>query len=543
MFARSFALLILLHTLACAPAQTADDGGASDPPGAELPAAQCELAPVTAGPAWLRDGVGYQIWVRSLADEDGDGVGDLRGILGHLDYLNDGQPGGQDLGVDVLWLSPIFASPSDHGYDATDYRKVQPAYGTRADLEALVKACHARGMKVMLDLVLNHCSSKHPWFLEAAQGPGSARRAWFSWRDADPGWTQPWGKSGTWHQAGGAWYYGLFSPHMPDLAVSEPAVEAELTDIAKFWLDAGVDGFRLDAARYLVETGGGEGQADTPGTHAFWKRFRAAMEKHKPDTALVGEVWTTTETVATYLSGDELHATFDFGGQSALAKAVELRDSVFWRSNLCKTAVVKDGLWGRFAGNHDMPRLADATGGGALHKVVLAAVLLAPGTPWIYYGDELALPSGEEGGDRRYRLPMPWTPEGPGHGFSVGQPWMAPPAAYGKLSVQTQQADPDSVLRWVRRLIALRRVQPALRQGPARLLEVTGDAAFDVAVLQLGDHAHGKGSRALLVLNFGDDGAWEVPAAWRQGASRVLSLAASASASSVAAPGVGLWVW
>ncbi len=529
------------------------DGSTGDATAFSPVPARCTLGVPAASPAWLRDGVGYQIWVRSFADSDGDGIGDLKGILSKLDYLNDGKPGGDDLGVDVLWLSPIFVSPSDHGYDTTDYAAIQPAYGTQADLKALLDAAHKRGVRVMLDLVLNHCSDIHPWFQQAGASASSPYRPWFSWRADNPGWTQPWGKSAVWHKhAKGGYYYGLFWQGMPDLNLAHEPAAAALEQIAKDWVALGVDGYRLDAARYLIETGGGAGQADTAPTHAFWKRLRKALVAVNPNVALVGEVWTNTKTVATYLQGDELHGAFDFDSCGGLRKAIELHAAGAWRTPLCDSSAVAGGVWGRFAGNHDMPRLADTATTPGMLKLALAAVLLLPGTPWIYQGDELGLPSGPDGGDRRYRLPLPWTPQAPGFGFTSGTPWMAVPASYGAKSVATQASDAFSALRWVRRLVALRAATPALRHGPARVLALDQtfqrDIDSDAVVVQLGELTGGQAGRALVVLNFSADKAVVVPSALLAGAERVLGFVGTgaedkALAATVSAPGVGVWRW
>jgi glycosidase len=213
-------------------------------------------APAAPDGRWARDAIGYEIFVRSFSDSDGDGVGDLPGLTARLDYLNAGDPGSDaDLGVDLLWLMPITASPSYHGYDVTDYRAVAADYGTLADFDALVAAADARGIRVITDLVINHTSSAHPWFLDARSGPAAAHRDWYVWRDAFADWQRPWGGGPVWYPAGGAWYYALFWQGMPDLNFQTPAVRAEMAAIAAFWLDRGAAGLRLDAARDLVETG------------------------------------------------------------------------------------------------------------------------------------------------------------------------------------------------------------------------------------------------------------------------------------------------
>jgi glycosidase len=245
------------------------------------PAASAPVPP--AGPdEWWNGAVFYEVFVRSFADSDADGSGDLKGLVAHLDYLS-------DLGVDALYLMPVFESPSSHGYDVTDYERVNREYGTEADLAALLEAAHRRGMKVILDLPLNHTSERHPWFREAASSPASPRREWYEWSPRNPGWGQPWDlNTPAWHRYGREYYYGLFSGSMPDLNYRNPAVRQEMKRIVHLWLDRGVDGFRLDAVRFLVETGPMRGQVSTPETHAYLKELSAWARAARPGTPLVG---------------------------------------------------------------------------------------------------------------------------------------------------------------------------------------------------------------------------------------------------------------
>src|SRR5262245_24492704 len=210
---------------------------------------------------WARGAVFYEVFVRSFADSNGDGIGDLRGLTAKLDYLNDGDPATDgDLGVDALWLMPVFDSPSYHGYDTVDYEKIEPDYGTGEDFDRFLAEAHRRGIRVILDFVMNHSSSQHPWFVESASSPTSARRDWYVWRADDPGWTQPFpggGSNHTWHAKNGAFFYGIFWSGMPDLNFSTPAVRQEIERLAASWLARGVDGFRLDATRHLFANGPG----------------------------------------------------------------------------------------------------------------------------------------------------------------------------------------------------------------------------------------------------------------------------------------------
>ena len=234
--------------------------------GAEVAApAACPAATAAPDDAWYRTAVFYEIFVRSFRDSDGDGVGDLRGLIAQLDYLNDGDPAtDDDLGVTALWLMPITASPSYHGYDTVDYRAVSPDYGDLATLDELLTEAHRRGIRVVIDLVLNHSSSEHPWFLDSARGADAPHRDWYVWSDEALDWPRPWEEAQTWHARGASWYYAVFWGGMPDLNYTTAAVQDEALAISRFWLARGIDGFRLDAVRYLVETGKGDGQARDP---------------------------------------------------------------------------------------------------------------------------------------------------------------------------------------------------------------------------------------------------------------------------------------
>src|ERR1700687_5098858 len=282
--------------------------------------------------SWANGAVFYEVFVRSFQDSDGDGNGDLKGLISRLDYLNDGNPAtSTDLGVDALWLMPVFASPSYHGYDTVNYEKINRDYGTDADFDQLLAEAHKRGIKIVVDLVLNHTGGDHPWFVESAKSPTSAKRDWYVWSPTDLHWTQPWNHEGpTWHERRGAFYYGIFWSGMPDLNYRTPAVREEVKRIAALWLRRGVDGFRLDAARYLFEDGPGAGQHDLPETHAFWKEFASHVRSVKPEATLIGENWTETPLIAPYYGstqvvpgGDELPLNFDFPLASRIVEGVQ----------------------------------------------------------------------------------------------------------------------------------------------------------------------------------------------------------------------------
>jgi 1,4-alpha-glucan branching enzyme len=259
---------------------------------------------------WWNDSVFYEIFVRSFQDSDGDGIGDFQGLTQKLDYLNDGDPEtSDDLGITGIWLMPINDSPSYHGYDAVNYRTINPDYGTMADFQAFLDAAHARGIKVIIDYVMNHCSNQHPWFVASAQN-NPAYRDYFRWSSNDPGQIGPWGQD-LWHWNSSGWYYGLFWGGMPDLNYETPAVKGEMFDTATYWLDTiGVDGFRLDAVLYIIEEG--DQVQNTGSTLQFWQDYNTHVKAVNPDVLSVGEAWTSSTIVEQYVTEDRLDFCFEF---------------------------------------------------------------------------------------------------------------------------------------------------------------------------------------------------------------------------------------
>ena len=446
----------------------------------------CCITPNTQG--WWRDKVFYEVFVRSFQDSDGDGVGDLAGLTAHLDVLNDGDAGtGNDLEVDALWLMPIHPSPSYHGYDVTDYRGVNPAYGTLADLDALLVAAHRRGMRVILDMVLNHSSDQHPWFQDSQSGSGAAKRDWYVWRPDNPGWQQPFGSGQTWWSLNGAYYYGVFTRSMPDLNLTSSAVETELVDSMKFWLARGVDGFRLDAVRYYIETGQGVGQEDTQETHDFLKRIRAKLQADYPDALLVAEAWAPLELATSYYgSGDEVQLGFSFDLTQAIKTSISTGDA---SDTINILARIDDALAGKdrgfdapFLSNHDQVRVMRALGGDAGAARVAAAVLLAlPGTPFIYYGEDLGMQGGGGASDENKRTPYRWDPTG--NGFTAGTPWYDVSEAPG-VDLQSERADPGSLWSLYRSLIRLRHSQTPLARGGGSYVLFPGRPASVLALVR-----------------------------------------------------------
>ncbi|MEM6455712.1 MAG: alpha-amylase family glycosyl hydrolase [Acidobacteriota bacterium] len=529
--------------------------GCASSPGASPPASAPPAETASAGDApswdldWARDAVAYEIFVRSFADSDGDGIGDLRGLTARLDELNDGDPDtDHDLGVDLLWLMPIFDSPSYHGYDVVDYDAIEPDYGTEADLRALIEAAHARGIRVLVDFVLNHSSAQHPWFLDAATGPDAAHRDWYVWRRDDPGWTQPWSASPTWHpldaqsavvrhlaQSGGApasarddRYYGVFWSGMPDLNHENPDVRATLLASALRWLDLGLDGFRLDATRYLIETSGGAGQADTPETHAALRAFADAVRAKHPDALLVAENWTSASIIATYY--DDVPMSFNFPLADAMVRSVQRGDARPVADALATMARLypSGALDGTFLRNHDQTRLASILAGDPRPLRAAASLLLTlPGTPFLYYGEEIGMRNGPSDHDRDKRLPMAWTPDDRPAGdwprslqpFSTAAPWAAPTAERSDgVNVADQRDDPASLLSIYRSLIRLRRDVPALRRGDLQMLAPRDAKASDVASaseaapLLVFVRVAADGERALVAHNLSaDEAAVRVP--------------------------------
>ncbi len=459
-------------------------------PAAPVPPAAATAPAAPAGPAgpaaavqwnheWARGAVFYEVFVRSFADSNGDGIGDLRGLVQKLDVLNDGNPATtSDLGVDALWLMPVFASPSYHGYDTTDYDTINPEYGTNADFETLCREAHRRGIRIVLDLVVNHTSSRHPWFLDSASGPGAAHRDWYLWRRDDPGWRQPWGNDPTWHRRGDSFYYGIFWSGMPDLNLENPAVRTEMKRVAKLWLDRGADGFRLDAARHLIEGPNGE-QFDTPATHAFWTDFSAFVRGLRPDTVLIGESWTDTARIAAYFGrtdvvkgGDQLPLNFDFPLGAAIVDGVKDGNAAGIAGVL---EDVRDDyppgvIDAPFLTNHDMIRIATHLGGDTAKLKSAAAILLTlPGAPFVYYGEELGMQNGPGRQDEAKRTPLPWDAT-PGGGFTTGTPWYAFAPGRETANVAAETGDPRSLLSRYRELIRLRHASDALSKGTLELL-------------------------------------------------------------------------
>jgi alpha-glucosidase len=463
---------------------------------------------------WWQGSVGYQVYLRSFADSDGDGIGDLPGLRARLPYL-------AALGVDMLWINPFFPSPqADHGYDVSDYVGVDPTFGTLDDLQAVVDEAHALGLRVLIDLVPNHTSDQHPWFQDALTGRDADHRSWYVWRDGrDGGPPNNWvshfgGPAWTQDAASGQWWMHLFLPEQPDLNWADEDVRREFDRILGFWLERGVDGFRIDVAHSLVEHPDlldnpllGDAPAadagprevfaafdhrhdlDQPEVLDVYRRWNRVVAPH--DAALLGEVYLLdTEQVARYVAdGDGLHLAFYFPTLYLDWDADAIRTTL-------RDAVAAGG--DRFAwplSSHDDPRAATRFGGGevgARRALAFFALLCGlPGVPFLYQGDELGLDDGEveavedpiaarnpgATGRDGSRTPMPWEP-GPGFGFTTGTPWIDFGRNRSEVSTEAhQRGAATSPLERTRALLHARRGLDDLRAGPAPTW-LTGDGSL-----------------------------------------------------------------
>ncbi len=410
---------------------------------------------------WWNDAVFYEIFIRSFYDSDGDGVGDINGLIEKLDYLNDGDPDtDSDLGVTGLWLMPMMESPSYHGYDVVDYYRVDEEYGTADDFKRLIAEAHKRGIRVTIDLVINHTSKQHPWFIASDNGDPEYRD-WYVWADGDPGYLGPWGQR-VWYAGKDGYYYAVFWSGMPDLNLSNTAVTDEIYNITRFWLEEmGVDGFRMDAVRHFIENG--IAQENTPATHAWLRDFHTFYKSVNPDAFTVGETWTDSQNAALY-AVDENDIPFEFDLAEAYLRAAG--SPVV--GNLVDQAALVDASYppnqfGIFLTNHDQNRVMSVLGDVEKAKAAAALLLTSPGVPFIYYGEEIGMTGTKP--DEDIRLPMQWNSDDERVGFTDGRPWRAPAADYPEVSVALQDDDPDSLLNVYRALIHLRNAHEALRRG------------------------------------------------------------------------------
>ncbi|MBN8598444.1 MAG: alpha-glucosidase C-terminal domain-containing protein [Planctomycetes bacterium] len=444
---------------------------------------------------WWNDSVFYQVFVRSFKDSEkgplaNDGIGDFAGLIEKLDYLNDGDPNTtSDLGVTALWLMPVFEGPTYHGYETSDYYKIESEHGTNEDFKRFMAECKKRGIRVILDLVLNHTSSQHPWFKNAAD-PKDPHHDWFIWSKDKPAWKGPWNQE-VWFNAadaggrrstvggGGPYFYGIFSSHMPDLNYHNPEVTKEMNKVTEFWIkDYGVDGYRLDAIRHLVENGAQ--QENVPETHEWlrnWHKFYKSIDKN---AFTVGEVWTDTATIASYVP-DQLDTCFEFDMSFATIDAVNAGDA-----KRIKDATVNAwkayprNQFCTFLSNHDQTRVMTRFGDD-FSKAKLAASLLftQPGIPFMYYGEELGVVGDKP--DENLRTPMQWNADATKAGFTSGKPWRAANKDTATKNVQAASSDPNSLLNLYKTLVRLRQANPALAKGEYTPLEASDKSVYAFA--------------------------------------------------------------
>jgi glycosidase len=433
----------------------------------------------------------YEIFVRSFYDSDGDGIGDVNGLMQTLDYINDGNPGTRrDLGARCIWLMPVAEARSYHGYDVTNYYRVAPDYGTNDDFKRLIAEAHRRGIRVLVDLVLNHVSSEHPFFQQALRDPGSPYRDWFRWSPTQPG--------NNWHHSPvrDEYYYGVFWSGMPDLNYQNPTVREEAKKVARFWLEEmGADGFRLDAIPYLVEEG--DRVRHAPGTHRFLREYAAHIRRVSPDAFTIGEVWDSTGALRAYYP-DQLDAYFAFDISDAILEAVRTGSAA--RLFTAVTRLQREApadRWSPFLRNHDQTRTLTALGGDLARARLAATMLLTfPGLPFVYYGEEIGMTGDKP--DERLRTPMHWS-VGPRAGFTRGTPWEPLQPDSLTANVEVQDADPHSLLNLYRRLIRLRAENPAL--GSGELVPLA--AGSDAVAAYLRRESRQGGRAVLVVMNLG----------------------------------------
>lgn len=449
----------------------------------------------TDGMPWWNDTVFYEVFVRSFYDSDGDGIGDLNGLIEKLDYLNDGDPTTTtDLGVTGLWLMPIMESSSYHGYDVLDYYQVDSDYGSNEDFKRLMAEAHERGMRVIVDLVLNHTGRDHPWFIES-RDPNSDKRDWYLWQEAKPNYRGPWGQE-VWHPAGGSYYYAVFWDGMPDLNYNNPDVTAQMFDVVNFWAEEmEVDGFRLDAIKHLIENGAV--QENSPATHGWFEQFYNHYKDIDPQFFTVGEAWTSTNEVLEYI-GDEVDLAFQFDLALAAIASVKGGDSIHYE--LVQEQIVSDfpaGQYATFLTNHDQNRLmSQLTLRQERAKLAASLLLTSPGVPFIYYGEEIGMRGIKP--DEQLRRPMQWTSDSPGGGFSDGTPWQPLERTYPQFNVSLQTADQTSLLSHYRQLIGLRNSYEALRIGDWYGVDSDLDTLY--AFVRASDE-----ETVLVLLNLGDE--------------------------------------
>jgi len=414
--------------------------------------------------SWWNERVFYEIYVRSFQDSDGDGVGDLQGVIDRLDYL-------KEMGIGGIWLMPIMESPSEHGYDVTDYYKVDSEYGDNETFLRLMEEARKRDIKVILDLVLNHASAQHPLF-QASKDPDSPYRDYFVWAEKPlhnlgPLGTKPWHFAGT-----NNYYYGMFWDQMPDWNLESSGATRELYNVTRFWLEEmGVDGYRLDALKYLVEEGNFLEHA--PGTFDWLAKYYQFYKGINPEAFTIGEIWSDADTVLDY-TGNKVDVGFQFDFSRTLVKSVQMSSNYeIKRAQETLNLTYPAGQYGTFITNHDQDRsLSSFNGDMGKAKVAATILLTSPGVPFILYGEEVGIMG--DGPHERIRVPMQWEP-GFGHGFSSAAPYERPGPEANQNNVLMMERDEDSLLNHYKKLIQLRNEHKTLQTGRQIILKTKHD--------------------------------------------------------------------
>jgi glycosidase len=434
------------------------------------------------GPDWYRHAVIYEVYIRSFTDTNADGIGDFAGLTSRLDYL-------KELGVDAIWLMPMMPTPfKDSGYDIADYRGINPDYGDMAAFDAFLAAAHQRKIRVMVDLVLNHTASTHPWFQDSRSSKTAAKADWYVWSDTPSSPNIGCGTYGpqfgtnawTFEPARNQYYFHRFYPEQPDLNYRNPEVVAETLDTAKFWLDKGVDGFRCDVIGLLYESA--TECEMIPETVDYIKQLRALLDKY-PDRAMVAEASLGGATKYFGSGKDMFHMAFNFPfgyfwGVSLLGQNRKIIDDAFATALATYPAGAQDALP---IGSHDVSRAYTKAAGKPWRQRRVAEIsMFARGTPFVYYGEELGLHDGTgvvvDGRDAA-RAPMPWT-KAEGHGFSTAKPWIPFAEAAAETNVEVEDADPASMLNFYRALLAFRRGHAVWGTGEMTILDVDNPSLF-----------------------------------------------------------------
>jgi alpha-glucosidase len=479
---------------------------------------------------WWQKGLIYEVYPRSLADSSGDGIGDLQGIHEKLEYFS-------WLGVGALWICPVYPSPmADHGYDVANYTDIHPLFGSLSEMDALIFAAHERGIKIILDFVPNHTSSQHPWFIESRSSRDNPKRDWYLWADPKPdgsppnNWLSMFGGPGwTWDEHTSQYYCHAFLKEQPDLNWRNPEVRAAMYGAMRFWLERGVDGFRVDVLWHLIKDAAFRDNpknpeftpdqtpynsllpvysTDQPEVHEIVHEMRALLDGYS-ERVMIGEVYLPIHRLVSYYGAehDGAHLPFNFQLITLPWSAPQIAAAISEYEG-----ALPPGAWPNWVlGNHDQPRVASRVG---LAQARVAALLLLTlrGTPTLYYGDEIGMrdgviapeqaedPQGKNVGLSRdpQRTPMQWS-AAPGAGFSSGKPWLPVSIEYEQFNVETERSDPDSMLSLYRRLIELRQREPALHEGDYVPVACQGEVLAYLRqaenrrwliVLNLGHHSH-----------------------------------------------------